>query len=50
MVNGIITILVGVIIGWLGGKFLNGILAKVVSIVGLVITIIGIYYLIVSLI
>ncbi|MCH4148045.1 MAG: hypothetical protein LKF33_06420 [Prevotella sp.] len=49
MLNAIITIIVGIIIGSLGGKFLKGVLAKIVAIIGLLVTIYGIYLLIVTL-
>jgi len=49
MTNGIIAIIAGIIIGWLGVKVCTGTVAKIVSILGTIVTIIGIVLLVLAL-
>jgi len=46
----IVLIIVGVLVGWLSGKLLSGPLARIVSIIGWVMTVVGIILLILALI
>ncbi len=48
MWTGIITILIGVIVGWVGGQFFHGLIARLLGIAGTVITIIGIVQLVLA--
>jgi len=49
MTNGIIAIIAGIIIGWLGVKVCTGTIARIVSILGTIVTIIGIVLLVLAL-
>jgi len=49
MYQGIIAIIAGIIIGWLGVKVCTGTIARIVSILGTIITIIGIILLVMAL-
>jgi len=49
MQQGIIAIIVGILIGWLGAKVCSGTIARIVAILGTIITIIGIVLLVMAL-
>lgn len=46
MINGIIAIIVGVLVGSLSGKLFSGVIAKVISYIGIAIVILGLYWLV----
>jgi len=49
VLGSIIVIIAGVLIGALGAKLTSGVVNKIISIIGLVVTVVGIVYLVMAL-